>query len=193
MSITWFQQMIVSWLGQWMPLCDITKGLAHILWKKNEDETRVRRQGKITSKYCFYSNFNEMRPSKACWQILLSKWHIVFNEPVPCDIFFLTGSNQMKGSSSLERPTSQRPWTSMFVCTCCCSSWTDRGRFFYLFIYFSYFMTHFCSVSALIRPGRFDMQVTVPKPDIKGRTEILNWYLKKIKVDPGVSSQPVYN
>lgn len=48
-------------------------------------------------------------------------------------------------------------------------------------------------VSALIRPGRFDMQVTVPKPDIKGRTEILNWYLKKIKVDPGVSSSPVYH
>lgn len=41
--------------------------------------------------------------------------------------------------------------------------------------------------SALIRPGRFDMQVTVPKPDVKGRTEILNWYLKKIKVDPGVN------
>uniref|UniRef100_A0A8C5A7C7 YME1-like 1b n=1 Tax=Gadus morhua TaxID=8049 RepID=A0A8C5A7C7_GADMO len=35
--------------------------------------------------------------------------------------------------------------------------------------------------NALIRPGRFDMQVTVPKPDVKGRTEILNWYLKKIK------------
>lgn len=32
------------------------------------------------------------------------------------------------------------------------------------------------------------MQVTVPKPDVKGRTEILNWYLKKIKVDPGVRS-----
>lgn len=44
------------------------------------------------------------------------------------------------------------------------------------------------SFSALIRPGRFDMQVTVPKPDVKGRTEILNWYLKKIKVDPGVRS-----
>uniref|UniRef100_A0A8C6T949 ATP-dependent zinc metalloprotease YME1L1 n=1 Tax=Neogobius melanostomus TaxID=47308 RepID=A0A8C6T949_9GOBI len=38
--------------------------------------------------------------------------------------------------------------------------------------------------TALVRPGRFDMQVTVPKPDVKGRTEILNWYLKKIKVDP---------
>lgn len=42
-----------------------------------------------------------------------------------------------------------------------------------------------CVRSALIRPGRFDMQVTVPKPDVKGRTEILNWYLKKIKVDQG--------
>lgn len=40
-------------------------------------------------------------------------------------------------------------------------------------------------VSALVRPGRFDMQVTVPRPDVKGRTEILNWYLTKIKVDPG--------
>ncbi|KAG7262424.1 hypothetical protein CRUP_001867, partial [Coryphaenoides rupestris] len=36
--------------------------------------------------------------------------------------------------------------------------------------------------SALVRPGRFDMQVTVPKPDVKGRTEILNWYLRKASV-----------
>ncbi|XP_029380355.1 ATP-dependent zinc metalloprotease YME1L1-like isoform X3 [Echeneis naucrates] len=42
--------------------------------------------------------------------------------------------------------------------------------------------------NALIRPGRFDMQVTVPKPDVKGRTEILNWYLKKIKMDPAVEA-----
>lgn len=42
--------------------------------------------------------------------------------------------------------------------------------------------------TALIRPGRFDMQVTVPKPDVKGRTEILNWYLKKIKVDPAIQA-----
>uniref|UniRef100_A0A8C9RE78 ATP-dependent zinc metalloprotease YME1L1 n=1 Tax=Scleropages formosus TaxID=113540 RepID=A0A8C9RE78_SCLFO len=40
--------------------------------------------------------------------------------------------------------------------------------------------------NALIRPGRFDMQVTVPKPDVKGRTEILKWYLRKIKVDSEV-------
>ncbi|KAL4630940.1 ATP-dependent zinc metalloprotease YME1L1 [Arapaima gigas] len=43
--------------------------------------------------------------------------------------------------------------------------------------------------NALVRPGRFDMQVTVPRPDVKGRTEILNWYLKKIKVDATVEAE----
>ncbi|TTN01724.1 ATP-dependent zinc metalloprotease YME1L1 [Bagarius yarrelli] len=43
--------------------------------------------------------------------------------------------------------------------------------------------------NALIRPGRFDMQVTVPRPDVRGRTEILKWYLKKIKVDPVVEAE----
>uniref|UniRef100_A0A672J3I6 YME1-like 1a n=1 Tax=Salarias fasciatus TaxID=181472 RepID=A0A672J3I6_SALFA len=43
--------------------------------------------------------------------------------------------------------------------------------------------------NALVRPGRFDMQVTVPRPDVKGRTEILNWYLSKIKVDPAVEAE----
>ena len=35
--------------------------------------------------------------------------------------------------------------------------------------------------NALLRPGRFDRQVTVPNPDIIGRDEILNVHLKKIK------------
>ncbi|KAJ8396817.1 hypothetical protein AAFF_G00014160 [Aldrovandia affinis] len=43
--------------------------------------------------------------------------------------------------------------------------------------------------NALVRPGRFDMQVTVPMPDVKGRTEILLWYLKKIKVDSAVEAE----
>ncbi|XP_036442173.1 ATP-dependent zinc metalloprotease YME1L1 isoform X1 [Colossoma macropomum] len=43
--------------------------------------------------------------------------------------------------------------------------------------------------NALVRPGRFDMQVTVPRPDVRGRTEILNWYLKKIKVDSDVDAE----
>lgn len=39
---------------------------------------------------------------------------------------------------------------------------------------------------ALLRPGRFDTQVTVPNPDIKGRREILILYLSKIKHDSSV-------
>ncbi|EPY75542.1 ATP-dependent zinc metalloprotease YME1L1 isoform 1 [Camelus ferus] len=42
---------------------------------------------------------------------------------------------------------------------------------------------------ALIRPGRFDMQVTVPRPDVRGRTEILKWYLNKIKFDQSVDPE----
>ncbi|XP_051555625.1 ATP-dependent zinc metalloprotease YME1L1b [Myxocyprinus asiaticus] len=45
--------------------------------------------------------------------------------------------------------------------------------------------------NALIRPGRFDMQVTVPRPDVKGRTEIIKWYLKKIKVDSAVQAEVI--
>ncbi|TRZ02618.1 hypothetical protein DNTS_018258 [Danionella cerebrum] len=43
--------------------------------------------------------------------------------------------------------------------------------------------------NALVRPGRFDMQVTVPIPDVKGRTEILQWYLTKIKADTAVDAE----
>ena len=39
---------------------------------------------------------------------------------------------------------------------------------------------------ALIRPGRFDRQVYVPLPDVKGRLEILRVHAKKIKLGPGV-------
>ena len=35
--------------------------------------------------------------------------------------------------------------------------------------------------SALLRPGRFDRQITVPSPDIDGREQILQVHLKKIK------------
>ena len=40
---------------------------------------------------------------------------------------------------------------------------------------------------ALLRPGRFDRQVVVPLPDIKGRKEILEVYIKKIPVDSDVN------
>jgi len=36
---------------------------------------------------------------------------------------------------------------------------------------------------ALLRPGRFDRQITIDKPDIKGRDQIFKIYLKKIKLD----------
>lgn len=39
---------------------------------------------------------------------------------------------------------------------------------------------------ALLRPGRFDRQVTVPNPDIVGREQILNVHAKKIAIAPDV-------
>ncbi|XP_074568789.1 ATP-dependent zinc metalloprotease FTSH 8, mitochondrial-like [Curcuma longa] len=36
---------------------------------------------------------------------------------------------------------------------------------------------------ALLRPGRFDRQITIDKPDINGREQIFQIYLKKIKLD----------
>jgi len=39
---------------------------------------------------------------------------------------------------------------------------------------------------ALTRPGRFDRQIDVPLPDLKGRVEILKIYAGKIKCGPGV-------
>ncbi|XP_038684794.1 ATP-dependent zinc metalloprotease FTSH 10, mitochondrial-like isoform X3 [Tripterygium wilfordii] len=36
---------------------------------------------------------------------------------------------------------------------------------------------------ALLRPGRFDRQITIDKPDIKGRDQIFQIYLKKLKLD----------
>ncbi len=40
---------------------------------------------------------------------------------------------------------------------------------------------------ALLRPGRFDRQVVVPMPDIKGRKEIINVYIKKTPIGPDVN------
>ncbi|PIE40558.1 MAG: ATP-dependent metalloprotease, partial [Gammaproteobacteria bacterium] len=39
---------------------------------------------------------------------------------------------------------------------------------------------------ALLRPGRFDRQVVVPLPDIKGRFEILKVHMKKVPLDANV-------
>jgi len=59
--------------------------------------------------------------------------------------------------------------------------------------------------SALLRPGRFDKQITVPLPDVGGRREILEMYATKTKVSkdvdlniiargtPGLSGADLYN
>ena len=44
---------------------------------------------------------------------------------------------------------------------------------------------------ALIRPGRFDRQVTVPLPDVKGRLEILKVHAKKVKMSPSVDLERI--
>ena len=41
--------------------------------------------------------------------------------------------------------------------------------------------------SALLRPGRFDRQITVDAPDIKGRLEVLQVHARNKKLDPSVS------
>ncbi|MBU2590605.1 MAG: ATP-dependent zinc metalloprotease FtsH [Nitrospinae bacterium] len=44
---------------------------------------------------------------------------------------------------------------------------------------------------ALMRPGRFDRQVVVPRPDVKGRTGILNVHMKDIPVENDVDSKVI--
>ncbi|MEN3111758.1 ATP-dependent zinc metalloprotease FtsH [Uliginosibacterium paludis] len=41
---------------------------------------------------------------------------------------------------------------------------------------------------ALLRPGRFDRQVTVPLPDIRGREQIIKVHMRKVPVAPDVDA-----
>ncbi len=41
--------------------------------------------------------------------------------------------------------------------------------------------------AALLRPGRFDRQVLVDRPDVKGREKILQLHAKKVKLSPSVA------
>ena len=45
--------------------------------------------------------------------------------------------------------------------------------------------------SALLRPGRFDRQVMVDAPDIKGRLEVLGVHARNKKLDPSVSLETI--
>ncbi|MEY3403160.1 MAG: hypothetical protein RLZZ86_2776, partial [Cyanobacteriota bacterium] len=45
--------------------------------------------------------------------------------------------------------------------------------------------------SALLRPGRFDRQVIVDVPDLKGREEILTVHAQNKKIDPSVSLEAI--
>src|SRR5256714_3864224 len=45
--------------------------------------------------------------------------------------------------------------------------------------------------SALLRPGRFDRQVMLDKPDIRGRLAILEVHAAKIKLESGVDPDPI--
>merc|ERR1712212_417380 len=44
---------------------------------------------------------------------------------------------------------------------------------------------------ALLRPGRFDNQVEVGRPDVKGRREILGLYMSKIKHDDSIDVESI--
>jgi len=44
---------------------------------------------------------------------------------------------------------------------------------------------------ALIRPGRFDRQIAVPLPDVKGRLDILKVHAKKVKLGPNVDLEKI--
>ena len=44
---------------------------------------------------------------------------------------------------------------------------------------------------ALLRPGRFDRQVVIPRPDLNGRIGVLNVHIKKIKLAPNVDLEAI--
>ncbi|HKK02032.1 MAG TPA: ATP-dependent zinc metalloprotease FtsH [Desulfuromonadales bacterium] len=44
---------------------------------------------------------------------------------------------------------------------------------------------------ALLRPGRFDRQVVVPRPDVKGRLKILNVHARKVPLSPDTNMEVV--
>src|SRR5690606_9960974 len=44
---------------------------------------------------------------------------------------------------------------------------------------------------AIMRPGRFDRQITVDRPGLKGREEILRVHTRKVKTAPGIDYKEI--
>jgi len=44
---------------------------------------------------------------------------------------------------------------------------------------------------ALLRPGRFDRQVVVPLPDVRGREQILKVHMRKVPISDGVNARTI--
>jgi cell division protease FtsH len=45
--------------------------------------------------------------------------------------------------------------------------------------------------NALLRPGRFDRQVTVPLPDVKGRAQILKVHMRKVAIGDNIDADTI--
>ena len=43
----------------------------------------------------------------------------------------------------------------------------------------------------MLRPGRFDRQVVVPLPDVRGREQILSVHMRKVPLGEGVKVSPL--
>ena len=43
-----------------------------------------------------------------------------------------------------------------------------------------------CSLQALLRPGRFDRQITIDRPDLNGREQIFRVHLANLKLDQAI-------
>ncbi|MCK9471013.1 MAG: ATP-dependent zinc metalloprotease FtsH [Bacilli bacterium] len=44
---------------------------------------------------------------------------------------------------------------------------------------------------ALLRPGRFDRQIRIPNPDVRGRTQILNVHARNKKISPKINLEDI--
>ena len=111
-----------------------------------------------------------------CRQVSLKSHHLCY---------LSSAFKRMRVSSSLEQQTRERIWTSKS------SSWCHVVSYIKFDVNGVLRELSQCVLSssalsvtrALLRPGRFDVEVNISVPDLKGRQEILQLYLPKIKTD----------